>query len=113
MDDDVPISDSESEAEGERETTHPNPDTCHSQELLRGEFTPRKLLEDGPRDEFTPDVSEPRTLQDSELNAEQTPSSQNPESLRKEEDCDKASNGSGSSFEEIMMENVPLPQASS
>ncbi|XP_048740320.2 testis-expressed protein 264 homolog [Ostrea edulis] len=113
MDDDVPISDSDSEEDVERETTYPTPDTCHSQELLRGEFTPRKLLEDVARDESTPDVSEPRTFQDSEFNSEQTSSSQIPECPQKEEECDKASNASGSSFEEIMMENVPLPQNSS
>ncbi|XP_062584794.1 testis-expressed protein 264 homolog [Saccostrea cucullata] len=101
VDDGMPISDSESEAEEEGGII------CQSEEILRGEETPRKLLEDEGRDQSTPDTSEPPTFQDSGFSSEQMTTPQL--SPLKQEEGDKASDGndSGSSFEEISMENVP------
>lgn len=108
MDGDMPISDSESEAEEEGETTCTVPEIeCPSEELLKGELTPRELLEDKDRDQSTPDTCEPPVFQDSGFSSELTPTPQM--SPLKAEEGGKASDGndSGSSFEEISMENIP------
>ena len=104
---DIAVSDSESEAEDQGQTTCPVTETCHSEELLKGEVTARKLVEDEVRDESSPDTAEPRLLQDSGFSSEQTTTPQL--SPLKVEDAGKVSDGndSGSSFEEISMENVP------
>lgn len=108
MDGDMPISDSESEAEEEGETTCTVTEIeCPSQELLKGEITPRELLEDQDRDQINPDTHEPPVFQDSGFSSELTATPQM--SPLKAEEGDKASDGndSGSSFEEISMENIP------
>lgn len=101
------VSDSESEVEDQGQTTCPVTETCHSEELLKGEVTARKLVEDEVQDESNPDTAEPRLLQDSGFSSEQTTTPQL--SPLKVEDAGKVSDGndSGSSFEEISMENVP------